>query len=343
MGIFRLFKSEKNGQFVASNRNPYSICAFQHIQHGTASTWTINHNNASNVLNVQAFIGNQLVIPNSVTIIDDNTLELHFSQDVSGFVNFLILTDENDCVTYINPSATPTPTPTVTPTLSVTPSITPTVTVTQSITPTQTVSITPTVTPSVTPTPSPLANPNLGFGELNGHAYVGGDVSIIENPGGTPQTAYSTTSHSSGYWYAEIEILHNGSSTSGIGMGTILAGASSSWIGNNGADSIAAWSKSGNLYQNGSIIDTEDIMAANDTVRIWIRGNRIWIGQETVAFGSVIYGGGNPQTDTNPTYVLPAGDVHVGATCFDNVSSVKLKTIDSEFVYSTLGATAWDA
>jgi hypothetical protein len=120
--------------------------------------WEISHEYETMAVSVQAFINNELIIPNDIVIEDNSTIKLYFNRSafddyLVGFCNVLYYTNVGCGYTdaAINPSPTPTPGPTPTPTQ------TPTQTATPTVTPTQTAAVTPTVTPTLTATVTPTA------------------------------------------------------------------------------------------------------------------------------------------------------------------------------------------
>ena len=139
-----------------------------------SSSWYVKHWRRTNKLFFQILDNsNSEIIPESIKIIDDNTVQIDFYQPTSGTLNLIF--KEGD---FYNILPSPTPTPTVTPTNTATPTVTPTVTRTPDITPTNT--ITPAITPTPTVTPSFAAGALLGHDgtELQGHDFVVLEIDI---------------------------------------------------------------------------------------------------------------------------------------------------------------------
>ena len=61
-----------------------SIKATIYTQVVAATTWTIVHNKSTRSAIVQVIVGDDIVIPDTVRFLDDNTIELTFGDAVSG-------------------------------------------------------------------------------------------------------------------------------------------------------------------------------------------------------------------------------------------------------------------
>lgn len=70
-------------------------CAYGYIfqQLTPATTWTITHNAATNVVlsNVIDAATNELVYPDSVIIIDSNTIQINFTTAMAGLANIVVI------------------------------------------------------------------------------------------------------------------------------------------------------------------------------------------------------------------------------------------------------------
>lgn len=163
--LFKVLWDSDTGEFIYSNIN-YDVetTGYLHVQNNPSTEWIINHKKNNLIFVYQVFSEDrEIIIPESVVIVDLNSIKINFNEAVTGLASIFFVTDTLP-PTLI--TATPTPTPTITPTISVTPSMTPTVTPTPSITPT--ISVTPSEgepLPSslppieVTPTPTPSGIP----------------------------------------------------------------------------------------------------------------------------------------------------------------------------------------
>lgn len=129
--LFKVLWDSDTGEFIYSNIN-YDVetTGYLHVQNNPSTEWIINHKKNNLIFVYQVFSDDrEIIFPESVSILDLNSIKITFNEAITGFVSIFFATD---IVTPTLITATPTPTPSVTPTL--TPTITP--------------------TPSVTPTPS---------------------------------------------------------------------------------------------------------------------------------------------------------------------------------------------
>lgn len=117
--LIKLQFDKKNSIFKANVLNVANDIKQFEFENETTN-WQIIHNyNTKNVI-VQTFnLNNELIVPDSV-IIDLNSINITFTDAVSGFVNAMFVSGDLDAMNQPSPtpsiSITPTVSPTVTPT-----------------------------------------------------------------------------------------------------------------------------------------------------------------------------------------------------------------------------------
>jgi hypothetical protein len=180
-----LYIDLENGNWYTTNEISDSNLKSLRVRVRKASdTWYVKHWRRTTKLYFQILDNrNSEIIPQSVQIVDNNTILIEFSEPTSGTLNLIFR--EAD---FFNILPTPTVTPTVTPTLTPTSTVTPTVTPTSTVTPTQTATPTSTVTPTVTPTSTvtPTVTPSVADGTYlegqDGNTIDGHDGQQLSGP-----------------------------------------------------------------------------------------------------------------------------------------------------------------
>lgn len=196
---------------------------------------------------------------------------------------------------------------------------------------------------------------NLGWDDLSTTIVVSGsNDEIATNPSTTNLSQYvkSNTGHSTGYHKFEILFIEQGNTTSQMAIGCVQGSPAQTWLGNNAA-MLGLWgfSSSGNLYNNGSTISSNasQVIREDFLVSVYVRdGQRVWIEvHDTVGttFNYMI-GGGDPETDTTPTFTFgSAGTIYAAVTPYGNATeqtSASLHTTLDEFQFPARGASQWD-
>jgi hypothetical protein len=197
---------------------------------------------------------------------------------------------------------------------------------------------------------------NQGFQDLGTSIVLSGDNNeTATNPGTNSLGQYvkSVTGHSSGYHKFELLYLDQSNTASQGALGLVRNSPPQTWLGNN-ADMLGLWgfSSAGNLYQNSAIIstDAQQVIRENFVLSVYVRdGQRVWLevhDTEGTTFNYMI-GGGDPETDTDPTFTFPsAGTIFAAFTPYGNTAdqaAATLRTTAAEFDFPTRGATPWDA
>lgn len=184
---------------------------------------------------------------------------------------------------------------------------------------------------------------NRGWDNLGTAFVVSGsfDEILTNTTGNLSKYAQSNTGISTGYYYAELDVTNNGGGTGRWMGGVVKNGAIQQYVGNM-LNSIGIMG-GGVIRSNGGSGGTTVNLVTGNYLRIWIRdGSRVWIAVNQGGVDTFV-GGGNPQTDTTPTYTFGSpGIIHIASTPFAASSVSTLRVLSSEFLSSKLGATAWD-
>ena len=67
-----------NGNGNGNNNCSLNVCGYQHIQAIPSDIWTVGHNLNTSAVTVQVYVGDQVVFPSEINVIDVNTIEVNF-------------------------------------------------------------------------------------------------------------------------------------------------------------------------------------------------------------------------------------------------------------------------
>lgn len=93
----QLFKDWKTGDDVLADIDNTVFCPFQFIQTIASDTWTVVHNKNTKNIIPQVYVGNLLVKPKDIIIIDETTFIIKFTTPMTGFVNVGVYTTKSYC------------------------------------------------------------------------------------------------------------------------------------------------------------------------------------------------------------------------------------------------------
>lgn len=181
----QLYRKYNDGSSIISDEKYRAVDGFQFVQSEPSNSWYIKHDKGSSSFSVNVFIDDELV-ECDIDIIDNFSVFINFSNQVSGFANLLFLIDRAKKIIL------PTPTPSTS------------------------ISITPSPTP--TPTPSPISQADYVSTVLAKSPIVYWSLtSLSDNVSGNVLTLGQNASLSSDTYGNTLFFAQAGSDSSGLG------------------------------------------------------------------------------------------------------------------------------